>query len=111
MDYVLDHVPKKLGLEDVRKYTFRGMTPSQRIAAIASIVAERAKGELYVELENDDNNSVQPPKLDGDEIVVGAAFFAVPYTSSRVGTGYTPRLCVSSLKSSLRRNDRTSAYQ
>jgi len=81
-DFVMDHVPKKFGLEDVRKYNFKGMTPSQRIAAIASSVADRSKGELYTELENDDHLRVQPPKRDGDEIVVGATVDVegVPYT-------------------------------
>ena len=83
-DFVLDHVPKKFGLEDARKLNFRGMTPTQRIAAIASIVAERTKGELYVELENDDNNRIQPPRLNGNELVVGATVDneGVPYTRS-----------------------------
>ena len=47
-DYVKDHVPKKFGIEDIRKHSFKGMTPKQRIAAMASIVAERMKGELYI---------------------------------------------------------------
>ena len=70
-DYVREHVPKKFGIEDIRKYDFRGMTPKQRISAMASIVAERMKGDLFIDIEEFDPR-FEPRRLNSNEIVVGA---------------------------------------
>ena len=66
-----EHVPKKFGIEDTRKYDFKEINTKQRIAAMASIVAERIKGDLFIDVEKFDPQ-VEPPRLNSEEIVVGA---------------------------------------
>jgi hypothetical protein len=69
--YVEDHVPKVYGLDNTSQYTFKGMTPTQRIAAIASIVSARTKGALFVEID-DNGEKVPQPRLNGEELTVSA---------------------------------------
>ena len=70
-DVVEDHVPKVYGLDNVSTYTFKGMTPTQRIAASASVVSERTKGALFVEID-DNGEKVPQPRLNGEELTVRA---------------------------------------